>query len=781
MLWGNTIPVMSLNDIGPGTFRDAIIAANANPGPDSIIFNVSGRISLLTWLPRLTDDSTYILGQTAPGGAQSVIIDGAAVPDSNGLKINGDYIHIEGLVVEGFSGTFVYGIAISGSDNVISNNLIRQCDEGIILWLFGVRNTIEYNTIAGINNRGINLMQCSDCSVIGNYIGTNAQSDTGLGGETGIYTTAAASDILIENNVISGNHDFGISLEGGSFEVYGNMIGTTVDGSDSLPNRIYGILVSSNDNKIGGAGPGQSGNVISGSVVNVWIAGDAVNNYVQSNVIGTTADGTVPLGRYRGVEIWQVDPPGGNNHIGGPNPEDGNLIAGHVHYGISIFNTVAIEVANNVIGLDSSGMWTIPNGHGIYAVAVDSLQIYGNVISGNDSIAVYLDTCRFSNIYDNIIGLSPDLGTAMGNDGSGVYIKSNSILNWIGPDNIIAYNNGAGITVTEASSRGNAISENLIYENTGLGIDLGDDGVTVNDPGDTDTGPNELLNYPVIYDLTINSEDPNVVEISGRACNYCTVEMFLAGDAVVDGDPSGYGEGLEFLQSALADDSGFFAFTGFNEYIGFTPLTFTATDDSNNTSEFSRNFSLPPGPLIVTAYSPVNLWITDPHGDYIGKDAAGVLHQTILPEECADYEEEPPDYIDVVTIHYPVPGEYTIGIIAEDGAPGGSTYSVGVQIDGSLTTVVVEDAATPATGSTDEYIYVVEENWHYRNGDANRDEILNILDITHLINYLYKSGPSPYPLWAGDANCNRVVNLLDITYLINYLYKGGEAPCDLSG
>jgi len=61
-------------------------------------------------------------------------------------------------------------------------------------------------------------------------------------------------------------------------------------------------------------------------------------------------------------------------------------------------------------------------------------------------------------------------------------------------------------------------------------------------------------------------------------------------------------------------------------------------------------------------------------------------------------------------------------------------------------------------------------------GDTNGDGAINILDITYLINYLYRGGPAPDPLGKADVNSDGTVNILDITYLINYLYKGGPAP-----
>lgn len=61
-------------------------------------------------------------------------------------------------------------------------------------------------------------------------------------------------------------------------------------------------------------------------------------------------------------------------------------------------------------------------------------------------------------------------------------------------------------------------------------------------------------------------------------------------------------------------------------------------------------------------------------------------------------------------------------------------------------------------------------------GDVNGSGAVNLLDVTALINYIYKGGPEPDPLEAGDVNNSGNINLLDINYLINYLYKEGPPP-----
>ena len=64
----------------------------------------------------------------------------------------------------------------------------------------------------------------------------------------------------------------------------------------------------------------------------------------------------------------------------------------------------------------------------------------------------------------------------------------------------------------------------------------------------------------------------------------------------------------------------------------------------------------------------------------------------------------------------------------------------------------------------------------YSCGDADGSGALNLLDVTYLINFLYKGGPAPDPMAAGDADGDGNLNILDTTRLIRYLYQDGEAP-----
>ncbi|MCK4632856.1 MAG: hypothetical protein KAT79_06260, partial [candidate division Zixibacteria bacterium] len=72
--------------------------------------------------------------------------------------------------------------------------------------------------------------------------------------------------------------------------------------------------------------------------------------------------------------------------------------------------------------------------------------------------------------------------------------------------------------------------------------------------------------------------------------------------------------------------------------------------------------------------------------------------------------------------------------------------------------------------------------WRQR-GDVNANGIINISDVSYLVNYLFgvPVGPAPYPsLKVGDVNCNEIVNISDVAYLVAYLFgiPLGPDPCN---
>ena len=180
----------------------------------------------------------------------------------------------------------------------------------------------------------------------------------------------------------------------------------------------------------------------------------------------------------------------------------------------------------------------------------------------------------------NLIGTAADGITALPNQdyGIGVQIGSGNVIGSSASPNVIAFNAGAGVVVGAGTA--NAISGNAIFSNGGLGIDLGTAGVTPNDAGDADTGANNLQNFPVLAAAsggvhgTLNSAPNGAFRIQFFGNTAC--------------DASDNGEGATFLgaTSVATDANGTATIPYFPAAVGQF-VTATATDSSNNTSEFS--------------------------------------------------------------------------------------------------------------------------------------------------------------------------------------------------
>src|SRR5262249_41236572 len=161
-----------------------------------------------------------------------------------------------------------------------------------------------------------------------------------------------------------------------------------------------------------------------------------------------------------------------------------------------------------------------------------------------------------------------------------------------GAGNVIACNGGAGVAVVFHDSTGNRILGNSIDANGGLGIDLGNDGITRNDAGDADTGPNNLQNYPELATATSSMARLLTVitgSVRGPVGAHLRLEFFSSPLA----DPSGFGEGRTFLGSRDVDTPP----GGWRDFLFETSLvpapnvvSATATDSGDNTSEFSPSF-----------------------------------------------------------------------------------------------------------------------------------------------------------------------------------------------
>ena len=156
-----------------------------------------------------------------------------------------------------------------------------------------------------------------------------------------------------------------------------------------------------------------------------------------------------------------------------------------------------------------------------------------------------------------------------------------------GAGNIIAFTTaGPAVDVTRGFNYG--VLGNSIFGNADLGIDLGGDGVTLNDIGDGDSGPNNLQNFPVLTSA-VSSAMGTVIQgtLNSTPNTAFRVELF-SNDAC---DPSGYGEGKNYLGfvNVTTDGAGNASLNATvpTPVTGGWVITSTATDPSNNTSEFS--------------------------------------------------------------------------------------------------------------------------------------------------------------------------------------------------
>ncbi|WP_165440767.1 DUF4347 domain-containing protein, partial [Rubripirellula amarantea] len=456
-----------------------------------------------------------------------------------------DAVIIDGTSEPDFNGTPMI---------VLNGSLAGGGSNGFVLANGSNGSTIQGFVLQAFGKSGIRI-DSSGNTIVGNYIGTDVTGHNAVGNnEDGIWLKDGATNNTIggvddaSRNVISGNVRSGILIEGsgstGNF-VLGNYIGVDVEGDDILSNSLTGVRINggANSNTIGAVG---AGNVISGNQVGIVIYDSGTDdNVVVANWIGTDKTETsTSIGNFsQGIQIGNG---ADNNTIGGSAAGEGNVIADSGSVGIEI------------LGSGTSG----------------------NVIVGN------------------YIGTDSTNTASLGNAGEGILIRNGASNNTIGgrlagEGNTITNSGGSGILVQTNTSVGNTLVGNLIGGNGGLEIALQDSSVSTNDANDSDSGPNDLLNYPVLAYAAVMGSDLNVQgTLHTNPSSTFTIDFYAS--SVADG--SGHGDTQIYLGSTTVttDSSGNGSFditlTGVGVTVGQF-LSATSTNAAGSTSELSLNFT----------------------------------------------------------------------------------------------------------------------------------------------------------------------------------------------
>jgi hypothetical protein len=434
---------------------------------------------------------------------------------------------------------------IQGDNNVIGGD--RSRGRGPV----GEGNLISGNGGSGISISGANNV------IVGNLVGTDLSGTKAFGNAyIGVFVTGGANNRIggpdpRDRNIVTGNVFNGITINGpgtGNL-VIGNYVGTDITGTIGLGNTGYGIGIEH-----GGFNNVVQGNLSSGNQGPGIVISDTGSAYnaIIGNRIGTDAAGAKAIPNGQGVNVGFHE--AAFNRIGGPRPEEGNLISGN---GAALYVAATGNlVRGNYIGTDITGRQALPNRGGLNVSAGTRAFVEGNVIGGNGSDGVNVSSSH-GYFGSNFIGADASGQTAILNNGFGMMVTGRHN---VFQANVIANNRRGGISIDPLSY--NTIRRDWIYGNAAKGIQCS-------------SGCAGGLAAPVLTAVSSTA-------VSGTACAECEVEIFS--DAG--------GQGGIFEGSVQTDRSGTFRFEKRSPLAG-PNVTATATDRRGETSEFSAPRAVP--------------------------------------------------------------------------------------------------------------------------------------------------------------------------------------------
>ncbi len=338
------------------------------------------------------------------------------------------------------------------------------------------------------------------------------------------------------------------------------------------------------------------------------------SNEIRHCIIGMSAGGDTPHpngtkpdgGRWGGIRLVNI------THDPGPvfdNMIFQNLISGNVCDGVVLASGNAGAVNNNAItenhiGTDISGKKASGNkrnGILLYGGCSEN-TVSKNIIGGNQANGIHVVgvhsravSASDNRIEKNYIGISPLLHD-IGNTRNGItiggpadesacgYAIGNTVF-----DNIIARNGRSGITTFEHESTsdnadGNRLSQNTVFANRGIAIDLGRDGRMEQGDGNTTSGS---INTPKPPEFHFIEAFSGVTVIRGsvnRTLNPTTMRVELYRHKTF---PTRKEDLDLYLGSATPDGAGNWKYSTSRGLASGDSVVALVIDENGNSSEYS--------------------------------------------------------------------------------------------------------------------------------------------------------------------------------------------------
>ncbi|TMK56186.1 MAG: CSLREA domain-containing protein [Actinobacteria bacterium] len=564
---------------GKCTLRAAIEVTNLAGTADNILFDatvfegqLADTIALGTPLPAIKAPVTINAGTCTTAALVLGPCAGVSGPTSNfGISVEADGVTIDDLAITGaLTGINVInesqnftaqgnwlGVKLDGSAG--ANNTGIFIDPGSDGATIGGTEAVQRNVIAGNNVEGVDIEGASEAVVRGNYFGVAPDGTTQMANPKNIEITdsTAGSGFPAEDNevgatiegpalgsetcdggcnVISGATFAGVDLvgeEGGNEEpasgpttVHGNFVGLDKNGTGTVANGSYGILVGAADHAtIGGPEYEANANFIAGGSIGIYHE-NGEDFVAMSNQIGigpVSAETTSPPAQ---IGIFAY-----GSSVVEPATIEGNAFRGG---GIAIESRFgASTIAGNLIGLSFVGIHTAGSG------ATGSL-IADNMIGSVTAEGILIQSDA-NEVLGNLVLSSGGAGISVRDTGEPFASPTTENLiggDAIGEENEISDSGGPAIEILNFEETANEVARNSGKLNNGLFIDL-----KATNPGTEPNGPNEGIKPPPIGTLTESSASGSGAEEGA------VIRVFRKGSAEA-------GELESFLAETTADAGG---------------------------------------------------------------------------------------------------------------------------------------------------------------------------------------------------------------------------------